>query len=309
LAALTFQRSRLVRSWTHLERQRGGGGFLGGPGERQIELDRRMLDDQILRIKAELKEVERTRHIQRQNRQRNETPTLALVGYTNAGKSTLFNLLTGAEVLSKDMLFATLDPTMRGLRLSSGRPVVLADTVGFISHLPTELVEAFKSTLEEVVEADMLIHVHDASSPMALEEAEDVEQVISSLGLDEEEQARRTIHVFNKMDKIKDKGAISGLCQRYPDAVMVSALTHSGCEDLNDSIEKFLARTETTLNIAVPFHLGDARAWLHEHGHILKTQKNEEATEERFLVVLSEANKARFLSRWPELFENRLAKH
>lgn len=309
LAALTFQRSRLVRSWTHLERQRGGGGFLGGPGERQIELDRRMLDDQILRIKAELKEVERTRHIQRQNRQRNETPTLALVGYTNAGKSTLFNVLTGADVLSKDMLFATLDPTMRGLRLTSGRPVILADTVGFISHLPTELVEAFKSTLEEVVEADVLIHVHDASSPMALDEAEDVEQVIASLGLDDEEQARRTIHVFNKMDQIKDNDMLTGLFQRYPHAVMVSALEKSGFDNLNDSIEAFLARTETTLSIAVPFFQGDVRAWLHEHGHILESQKNEEATEERFLVVLSNANKARFLSRWPELFENDFTNH
>jgi len=207
------------------------------------------------------------------------------------------------------MLFATLDPTMRGLRLTSGRPVILADTVGFISHLPTELVEAFKSTLEEVVEADVLIHVHDASSPMALDEAEDVEQVIASLGLDDEEQARRTIHVFNKMDQINDNDMLTGLFQRYPHAVMVSALEKSGFDNLNDSIEAFLARTETTLSIAVPFFQGDARAWLHEHGHILESQKNEEATEERFLVVLSNANKARFLSRWPELFENDLTNH
>ena len=204
LAALTFQRSRLVRSWTHLERQRGGGGFLGGPGERQIELDRRMLDDQIIKIKAELREVVRTRTIQRQNRQRNETPSIALVGYTNAGKSTLFNTLTGAGVLSQDMLFATLDPTMRGLPLPSGRTVIFADTVGFISQLPTELVEAFKSTLEEVVEADLLLHVHDASSPMAIEEAKDVHDVMQSLGLNDEEQYRRVIHVFNKIDQETD---------------------------------------------------------------------------------------------------------
>ena len=160
LAALSFQRSRLVRSWTHLERQRGGSGFLGGPGERQIELDRRMLMDRVTRIKAELKEVTRTRTLQRSNRLRSETPTVALIGYTNAGKSTLFNRLTGADVLSKDMLFATLDPTMRELDFVSGRKVVLADTVGFISQLPTELVEAFKSTLEEVLYADVLLHVH-----------------------------------------------------------------------------------------------------------------------------------------------------
>ena len=183
LAALSFQRSRLVRSWTHLERQRGGGGFLGGPGERQIELDRRMLLDQVKQIKHELNDVERTRHLQRRNRLRSNTSTIALVGYTNAGKSTLFNILTGANVLSKDMLFATLDPTMRGMELPSGREIVLADTVGFISDLPTELIEAFKSTLEEVIQADIILHVHDVSSPLLEEEASDVRSVLEDIGL------------------------------------------------------------------------------------------------------------------------------
>ncbi len=205
-----------MRSWTHLERQRGGGGFLGGPGERQIELDRRMLDDQIIKIKSELREVVRTRTIQRQNRKRNETPSIALIGYTNAGKSTLFNVLTGAGVLSQDMLFATLDPTMRGMQLDSGRTVILADTVGFISQLPTELVEAFKSTLEEVVEADLLLHVHDASSPMVIEEAKDVHDVMLSLGLNEEEQHRRIIHVCNKVDQVTDPDQLLFFISVFP---------------------------------------------------------------------------------------------
>ena len=200
LAALTFQRSRLVRSWTHLERQRGGGGFLGGPGERQIELDRRIIDERVINIKRELSQVERTRHIQRGNRRRGEVPTIALVGYTNAGKSTLFNRITGAGVLSRDMLFATLDPTMRQITLPSGRRAVLADTVGFISQLPTELVEAFKSTLEEVVQADLLVHVHDASSPLVSAEATDVHGVLGDLGLDEDAREARIVSVMNKAD-------------------------------------------------------------------------------------------------------------
>jgi GTP-binding protein HflX len=220
-----------VRSWTHLERQRGGGGFLGGPGERQIELDRRMLMDRVVRIKKELQEVERTRHLQRRNRVRGETPTLALIGYTNAGKSTFFNRLTGAGVLSRDMLFATLDPTMRGVAFASGRKAVIADTVGFISQLPTELVEAFKSTLEEVVQADLLLHVHDASSPMIAEEAEDVRAVLADLGLDEEEQHARVIHILNKSDRLADADDRDALLNLFPDAVFTSALTaglHAG---------------------------------------------------------------------------------
>ena len=207
LAALTFQRSRLVRSWTHLERQRGGGGFLGGPGERQIELDRRIIDERVINIKRELSQVERTRHIQRGNRRRGEVPTIALVGYTNAGKSTLFNRITGAGVLSRDMLFATLDPTMRQITLPSGRRAVLADTVGFISQLPTELVEAFKSTLEEVVQADLLVHVHDASSPLVSAEAADVHGVLGDLGLDEDTREARIVSVMNKADLLGDEYA------------------------------------------------------------------------------------------------------
>ena len=252
LAALSFQRSRLVRSWTHLERQRGGSGFLGGPGERQIELDRRMLIDRVTRIKAELKEVTRTRTLQRSNRLRSETPTLALIGYTNAGKSTLFNLLTGADVLSKDMLFATLDPTMRELDFVSGRKVVLADTVGFISQLPTELVEAFKSTLEEVVHADVLLHVHDASSPLVEEEAADVAKVLGDLGMDAETQAARILHVLNKVDLLTaDDEQAASLQNMFSDGVFVSAKTGNGVDDLLAHLDHHLGKSAilATVNI------------------------------------------------------------
>ena len=296
LAALSFQRSRLVRSWTHLERQRGGGGFLGGPGERQIELDRRMLDEQILRIKNELRQVARTRQLQRQHRRRAEIPSIALIGYTNAGKSTLFNALTGAGVLSKDMLFATLDPTMRGWQLASGRQVILGDTVGFISQLPTELVEAFRSTLEEVVEADFLLHVHDASSPMALDEADDVESVITALGVDADSPR---LHIFNKADLLESDTQLTPLWQRYPQAVPVSATDASGFDDLDARLDAALAEAEIQLRIAIPFGAGDARAWLHEHGQILETSQDSESA--YFVVRLSSANQARFAARWPDL--------
>ena len=296
LAALSFQRSRLVRSWTHLERQRGGGGFLGGPGERQIELDRRMLDEQILRIKDELRQVARTRQLQRQHRQRAEIPSIALIGYTNAGKSTLFNALTGAGVLSKDMLFATLDPTMRGWQLASGRQVILGDTVGFISQLPTELVEAFRSTLEEVVEADFLLHVHDASSPMALDEADDVESVITALGVNADTPR---LHIFNKADLLESDSELTPLWQRYPQAVLTSATEKSGFGDLDARLDAALAEAEIQLRIAIPFGAGDARAWLHEHGTILETSQDTESA--YFVVRLSSANQARFAARWPDL--------
>jgi GTP-binding protein HflX len=298
LAALSFQRSRLVRSWTHLERQRGGGGFLGGPGERQIELDRRMLMQRVKQIRRELTDVERTRLLQRQNRDRAETPTLALIGYTNAGKSTLFNALTGAGVLSKDMLFATLDPTMRALKLSSSRKVVLADTVGFISQLPTELVEAFKSTLEEVVSADLLIHVHDASSPLLLEEADDVFKVLQDLGIDEETLATRVVHVFNKADIAGDIAAT--VCERFTEPVMISALTGEGIADLENRIEHLLSIQDHILKITLPPHEGAARAWLFSQGRVHHTFMQDNGCEE-MEVTLSEADYARFTARWPEL--------
>ena len=301
LAALTFQRSRLVRSWTHLERQRGGGGFLGGPGERQIELDRRMLMERLVRIKKELKEVERTRHLQRGNRQRGEVPTIALIGYTNAGKSTLFNRLTGAGVLSKDMLFATLDPTMRAVTLASGRDVVLADTVGFISQLPTELVEAFKSTLEEVVQADLLLHVHDAASPLVAEEAGDVRNVLAELGVDEEAQEVRLLSVLNKADLLDGGGAQAEILENLVvDAVRVSALTGDGVDGLLAAIEARIGAGRRLAEVIVGPADGAARAWLFSRGDVRRSETSDTG-ETRLHVAMDDADWARFHARWPGL--------
>ena len=300
LAALSFQRSRLVRSWTHLERQRGGGGFLGGPGERQIELDRRMLMRRVAQIKLELKDVVRTRSLQRRNRVRGETPTIALIGYTNAGKSTLFNRLTGAAVLSKDMLFATLDPTMRELVLPSGRHAILADTVGFISQLPTELVEAFKSTLEEVVHADLLIHVHDAASEFVGEDADDVTLVLKELGLDEMRQQQSVLHVFNKTDLLTDDDQRIWLGKKYAGGVFASAQDGSGIADVLEAIDSYLGRDAVQTILQIRPEDGAARAWLYAHAHI-RDSRFDDAGCESLTVSISMADHARFLARWPHL--------
>ncbi|MDA7587028.1 GTPase HflX [Alphaproteobacteria bacterium] len=302
LAALSFQRSRLVRSWTHLERQRGGSGFLGGPGERQIELDRRMLMNRLTRIKAELKDVARTRALQRSNRLRSENQTVAIIGYTNAGKSTLFNRLTGASVLSKDMLFATLDPTMRELVFSSGRKAVLADTVGFISQLPIELIEAFKSTLEEVVHADVILLVYDASSPQIAEEATDVIKVLGDLGMDAETQAARIVHVLNKTDLLMaDDEQVSRLQNMFPSAVFVSATTGDGVDDLMAHLDRHLGKSAILVTVNVPPINGAARAWLHQNAWV-KSSHFDERGHEQILVSIDPANYERLRARWPSLF-------
>ncbi|MDA8230115.1 MAG: GTPase HflX [Magnetospirillum sp.] len=278
LAALTYQRSRLVRSWTHLERQRGGFGFLGGPGETQIEADRRMIGERIVKLKRELDEVKRTRDLHRKARRRVPYPIVALVGYTNAGKSTLFNRLTRAEVLAQDMLFATLDPTMRAVRLPSGRTVILSDTVGFVSDLPHELVAAFRATLEEVLEADVVVHVRDVSHPDSEAQAADVETVLKDLGLAEMVD-RGLVEALNKIDLLPDAGRVEVVNQarRRPRAIPVSAATGDGVEDLVRCLDRRLSEGRQTLDVALPLSDGASIAWLYRHGEVV-ARRDDEAT-------------------------------
>ncbi|MCX8102582.1 MAG: GTPase HflX [Geminicoccaceae bacterium] len=278
LAALTYQRSRLVRSWTHLERQRGGFGFLGGPGESQLELDRRKITERITRIKAELEEVRRTRGLHRRARERVPYRVVALVGYTNAGKSTLFNRLTGAGVEAVDKLFATLDPTMRLVRLPSGPKIILSDTVGFISDLPTQLVAAFHATLEEVQSADLILHVRDVSNPDHIAQAEDVARVLDELGIDAAERERRLVEVWNKIDRLPpgERALFASEALRRPDVVMVSAATGEGVEALLAAIERRLFEHHELLEVDLPVEAGAALAWLHEHGEVLAREDRED---------------------------------
>jgi GTPase len=277
LAHLTYQRGRLVRSWTHLERQRGGFGFLGGPGEAQIETDRRLIQERIDAIKKDLAGVIRTRGLHRASRQRIPLPVAAIVGYTNAGKSTLFNRLTGAAVLAIDQVFATLDPTMREITLPSGRRIVLSDTVGFISDLPTNLIAAFRATLEEVVAANMILHVRDISHPESEAQQHDVVAVLGDLGIDADSETAPILEVWNKADKLTPGTRTEverALARRNRPAVLVSALTGEGTEALRAQLDAELGRHDEVFDLEIPADQGRLLSWLHANAEVLE-QKTE----------------------------------
>lgn len=298
LAALEYQRSRLVRSWTHLERQRGGFGFLGGPGESQIEMDRRLIGDRIIKLKRELEQVRRTRGLHRSARKKVPHPVVALVGYTNAGKSTLFNRLSGADVRAEDLLFATLDPTMRGIELPSGRRVILSDTVGFISDLPTQLVAAFRATLEEVEEADLILHVRDVSHPDTEAQREDVLNVLSDMGLDLEHD-ERIVEILNKIDRLpEDERERLGWQEgRKPELLPVSALTGEGTKRLLDFIDRRLSHARKVIALDIDLTDGGALAWLYRSGEVLERHDDEQTA--HLTVGLDPSALARFEIAYP----------
>lgn len=312
LAHLDYQAGRLVRSWTHLERQRGGFGFLGGPGETQIEADRRMIRDRMARIRRQLDDARRTRKLQRAKRQKAPWPVIALVGYTNAGKSTFFNYLTGSHVVAEDMLFATLDPTMREIRLPGIDKAILSDTVGFVSDLPTELVAAFRATLEEVTTADLIVHMRDIVHPDSEEQYEDVRQILDSLGVnggvDEDGEEILTqpipqIEIWNKIDTASpdERELIFAAAAKRDDVAIISAITGEAVETARILMSAQLTRRHLACRIFVRFDQGDALAWLYARGEILADQMNDQG--HVIDVRLDPADMARFDRIWPKQIE------
>jgi len=305
LARLTYERSRLVRTWTHLERQRGGRGFLAGPGETQIETDRRILSDRMAKLRRELAEVTRTRTLHRKRRQDAPWPTVALVGYTNAGKSTLFNRLSEAKVLARDMPFATLDPTVRAVRLPGGRRVLLSDTVGFITDLPTELIAAFRATLEEVREADVLIHVRDLSDPDHEGRKADVEGVLDALGAGEK-SGQTVIEAWNKIDRLDPEDAEDALWRARlprgaaaPQAAGVSAVTGEGIDALLSLVDAALGEHDPVITLALGPEQGEEAAWLHRNGEILDERADRKTGVRQVTARLSPPDLGRFHARYP----------
>lgn len=294
LAALEYQKSRLVRSWTHLERQRGGAGFMGGPGERQIELDRRIISDKITKLKKELETVKRTRELGRKARARVPFPVVALVGYTNAGKSTLFNKLTNSEVFAQDLLFATLDPTLRKLELPNGLQVILSDTVGFISELPTHLIAAFRATLEETLHADVILHVCDVAGDDFEAQYQDVVDILEDLDINYESD-ERVLEVYNKIDAIEDADTLNDLKRKskYDERIIpISAISGAGVDELLARLEKLVAASYHEIECDIPYADGRALAWLYDHGDVLKREDTEKGI--YIAVRLSGADLSRF---------------
>lgn len=307
LARLNYERSRLVRTWTHLERQRGGSGFLSGPGETQIESDRRQLNDKIDKLKSQLDDVRRTRDLQRAKRRRSDERIIALVGYTNAGKSTLFNRVTTGGVFAQDMLFATLDTTHRILPLPSGQSAIISDTVGFISDLPTQLITSFRATLEETLEADVLLHVRDISDPLTSRRREEVMDVLNQIGAGPD-HGQALIEVWNKADLLpaSERENVESLAERarteasLTDAFVVSCLSGVGIGELLEGVEEALTRSDEILDVTITPDVFSARAWLHENGHVINEAPGD-AGAVAMTVRLTESDAGKFRARFSEL--------